>query len=62
MFDRHNNKSILSWSFFNPDEFFSGSLDTKIYMWDIKTKKNVNDFNTGSKKVKHIMCDPMNPN
>lgn len=53
------NKSTLSWSKFKPDNFFSGSLDAKIFLWDRRHNQHVTEFNT-IKKVKRIAADPLN--
>lgn len=45
-FELHSNKSKLSWSHHEPGMFISGSVDTKIFMWDIKMDKKINEFMT----------------
>lgn len=62
-FDGHiNQKCVLSWSPKDPNVFFSGSQDTKIYMWDIRTGIKINEFCMFQKKVKTVACDPFNLN
>ena len=61
-FEQQLNKSTLSWSNFDSNIFFSGSLDSKIYMWDRRTERHIRDFNVAQRKVNHIASDPFNAN
>ena len=52
-------KNKISWNYFNSDEFVSGGMDKKIYLWDCREKNPRRlEFINKQLKVKHIQYSP----
>lgn len=59
-FENHSMKSRFTWSHFDPNSFFSGSLDKNLLMWDIRLNTPVTKFMNGFDKIKHVSSSPKN--
>ena len=43
-FDSHTQKTKISWNYINENEFISGGMDKKIYLWDSKSDSRPIEF------------------
>ena len=62
-FGEHTNKIRISWNPFHPQSFVSGSVDSKILTWDLRSQKSTGQFDQMNVvKRKHVAYDPLNEN
>lgn len=56
-FNKHTQNSRVSWSYYDPNLFISGSLDKNIFLWDIREKQPVVTFDRRN-PVRHVQFSP----